>query len=92
LKNYFAAWIAPGGVNGLERATVALMDGRTISVPLAWYPRLAEGTPEQRAHWRVAGADYGIHWPELDDDLNTEGLLAGARVPIGSGSWRSKLS
>ncbi len=57
---------------------VDLMDGRTISVPLAWYPRLLHATPEQRAKWEVAGAGYGIHWPEIDEDLSTEGLLRGA--------------
>jgi Protein of unknown function (DUF2442) len=72
-----------------DELTVALMDGRTITVPLAWFPRLAEATPEQRAHWKVAGAGYGIHWPELDEDLSTEGLLAGARAPRGSATWRS---
>ena len=46
-----------------DERTVALMDGRTIAVPLAWYPRLANGTPEQRAHREVAGGGYGIHWP-----------------------------
>ena len=70
---------------------VALMDGRTISVPLAWYPRLAAGTPAQRARWELAGGGYGIHWPELDEDLSTEGLLAGAQAPRGSASWRSPL-
>ncbi|MEO9189461.1 MAG: DUF2442 domain-containing protein [Acetobacteraceae bacterium] len=74
-----------------DELTVALMDGRTIAVPLAWYPRLALGTPEQRARWELAGAGYGIHWPELDEDLSTEGLLAGARAPRGSATWRSKL-
>ena len=74
-----------------DELTVALMDGRTIIVPLAWYPRLAAGTPEQRGHWELAGAGYGIHWPELDEDLSTEGLLAGARAPRGSASWRSPL-
>ena len=69
--------------------TVALMDGRTIAVPLAWYPRLAYGTPEQRARWEVAGGGYGIHWPDLDEDLSTEGLLAGAWAPRGSAAWRS---
>ena len=69
--------------------TVALMDGRTIAVPLAWYPRLAYGTPEQRARWEAAGGGYGIHWPDLDEDLSTEGLLAGARAPRGSAAWRS---
>jgi hypothetical protein len=75
-----------------DELTVALMDGRTITVPLAWYPRLAAATPEQRAHWEMAGAGYGIHWPELDEDLSTEGLLAGARAPCGSAAWRSSHS
>lgn len=57
---------------------VDLMDGRTISVPLAWYPRLLHATADQRAHWEKAGAGYAIHWPEIDEDLSTEGLLRGA--------------
>lgn len=60
---------------------VDLMDGRTISVPLAWYPRLASATPEQRANWTVAGGGFGIHWPDIDEDLSTEGLLRGAPAP-----------
>ncbi|AXK42332.1 MULTISPECIES: DUF2442 domain-containing protein [Erythrobacter] len=60
---------------------VDLMDGRTISVPLAWYPRLLRATPEQRAGWERAGAGYGIHWPDIDEDLSTEGLLRGAPAP-----------
>ncbi len=69
--------------------SVALMDGRTISVPLAWYPRLANATPEQRANWELAGAGYGIHWPDVDEDLSTEGLLLGIPAPRGSENWRS---
>lgn len=61
-----------------DTLTVALMDGRTISVPLAWFPRLLDATPAQRANWELAGAGYGIHWPDLDEDLSTEGLLRGA--------------
>ena len=60
-----------------HRLIVDLMDGRTISVPLAWYPRLLHATPEQRSQWARAGAGYGIHWPDIDEDLSTEGLLAG---------------
>lgn len=60
---------------------VALADGRTISAPLAWYPRLARGTPEQRRNWQTCGAGYAIHWPELDEVLSTEGLLRGAPAP-----------
>ena len=57
---------------------VDLMDGRTISAPLAWYPRLSRATVEARAHWKRGGGGYGIHWPDIDEDLSTEGLLRGA--------------
>ena len=58
--------------------TVERMNGRMISVPLAWYPRLLRATPAQRAEWEVAGGGYAIHWPAVDEDLSTEGLLRGA--------------
>jgi len=61
--------------------SVDLVDGRTITVPYAWYPRLLHATPEQRANWQVSGAGYGIHWPDIDEDLSTEGLLRGAPSP-----------
>lgn len=64
-----------------DTLTVDLMDGRTIAVPLAWYPRLADAEPDQLARWEIAGAGYGIHWPDLDEDLSTEGLLRGAPAP-----------
>ena len=60
---------------------VSLMDGRIISVPLAWYPRLLNATAKQRRNWQIAGGGYGIHWPDIDEDLNTEGLLRGAPAP-----------
>jgi hypothetical protein len=60
---------------------VVLADGRTISVPLAWYPRLFHATEEQRNNWRVIGGGIGIHWPDVDEDLSTEGLLRGAPAP-----------
>ena len=63
---------------------VDLMDGRTIIVPLAWFPSLLHATPEQRRDWRVSGGGFGIHWPELDEDLSTEGLLRGAPAPRAS--------
>jgi hypothetical protein len=61
-----------------DRLIVDLMDGRTIAVPLAWYPRLVEATQEQRSHWEIAGGGYGIYWPEIDEDLSVEGLLRGS--------------
>jgi hypothetical protein len=61
-----------------DTLAVDLIDGRTIIVPLAWYPRLFEATPEQRQNWQISGAGYGLHWPEVDEDLSTEGLLRGA--------------
>jgi hypothetical protein len=60
---------------------VALADGRTISVPLAFYPRLLHATPHQRSNWQLAGGGYGIHWPDIDEDLSAEGLLRGAPQP-----------
>jgi hypothetical protein len=54
------------------------MDGRTIIVPLAWFPRLLHATQAQRDNWKKAGGGYGIHWPDIDEDLSTEGLLRGA--------------
>jgi len=64
-----------------DAISVDLFDGRIITVPLAWYPRLLHATPAQRAHWVIAGAGYGIHWPELDEDLHVHGLLQGAPAP-----------
>src|SRR5438067_7701707 len=64
-----------------DTLSVALRDGRTIIVPLAWYPRLLNATAAQRKNWRVAGGGYGIHWPDIDEDLSTEGLLRGAPAP-----------
>ena len=64
-----------------DSLSVALMDGRTITVPLAWYPRLLHATAEQLNNWKIAGGGYGIHWSDLDEDLSTEGLLRGAPAP-----------
>ncbi len=64
-----------------DTLSVTLMDGRTISVPLVWYPRLLDATPEQRGNWQIAGGGYGIHWPDVDEDLSAQGLLRGAPAP-----------
>ncbi|MDE3089148.1 MAG: DUF2442 domain-containing protein [Chloroflexota bacterium] len=56
---------------------VDLTDGRTVSVPLAWYPRLLHGTPMERNKWRLIGEGEGIHWPDLDEDISVEGLVLG---------------
>lgn len=64
-----------------DTLTVDLMDGRTISVPLVWYPKLFNATVRARKKWQICGGGYGIHWPEIDEDLSTEGLLRGAPAP-----------
>ena len=61
-----------------DELSVSLKDGRTITVPLAWYPRLLNATAQQRENWQISGGGYGVHWPDLDEDLSTEGLLRGA--------------
>lgn len=60
-----------------DALSVDLSDGRTISVPLAWYPRLLNGTPAERGNWRLIGRGEGIHWPDLDEDISVRGLIAG---------------
>ncbi len=64
-----------------DSLSVSLKDGRTITVPLTWYPKLLHASPEQLQNWQMAGGGYGIHWPDLDEDLSTEGLLRGAPAP-----------
>jgi hypothetical protein len=63
-----------------DAISVSLRDGRVITVPLVWYPRLLDATASQRNNWKIAGG-YGIHWPDIDEDLSTEGLLRGAPAP-----------
>ena len=62
-----------------DALVVDLTDGRTLTVPLAWYPRLLHGSPAERARWRLIGNGAGVHWPDLDEDISVEGLLAGRR-------------
>ena len=64
-----------------DMLSARLADGRIVSVPLVWFPRLSRATPEQREKWVLSAAGYGIHWPDLDEDLSAEGLLRGAPAP-----------
>jgi Protein of unknown function (DUF2442) len=70
-----------------DAVVIDLVDGRTVTAPLSWYPRLAHGTPAERANWRLIGRGEGIHWSELDEDISVAGLLAGRR----SGETQSSL-
>ena len=70
-----------------DTLSVDLEDGRTVSVPIGWYPRLAHGTPAERANFQISGAGYGIHWPELDEDIGVEGLVLGKRFTEGPASF-----
>ena len=62
-----------------DTLTVDLEDGRTISVPIGWFPRLAHGSAEEQTNFQLSGAGRGIHWPDLDEDISVAGLLAGRR-------------
>ncbi len=70
-----------------DALSVDLEGRRTISVPLMWYPRLTHATPEERQRFEIVGAGYGIHWPDLDEDVSVEGLLAGKRSTESPRSW-----
>ena len=70
-----------------DTLTVDLEDGRTISAPIVWYPRLAYATPEERSHFEIAGAGYGIHWPDLDEDIGVDGLLLGKKSTESAASF-----
>lgn len=74
-----------------ETLSADLDDGRTISVPIGWYPRLAHGTLEERASFQISGSGYGIHWPELDEDLGVEGLLLGKKSNESATSFKQWL-
>jgi hypothetical protein len=70
-----------------DTLSVDLDDGRTILVPIGWYPRLAHGTLAERASFEISGAGYGIHWPDLDEDIGVEGLLTGKKSTESSSSF-----
>lgn len=69
-----------------------LSDGRILSVPLAWYPRLELGTPEERERYELSGSGHGIHWPDLDEDISIENLLAGRKSGESANSLRRWLA
>jgi hypothetical protein len=62
-----------------EQLTLSLEDGRVVSVPLSWYPRLCYGNHQERQHFQISGAGFGIHWPDLDEDIGVEGILLGKK-------------
>ena len=62
-----------------DTLAVDLEDGRTVAVPIGWYPRLAYGTPAERTNFQISGAGHGIYWPDLDEDIGVEGLLLGKK-------------
>jgi hypothetical protein len=63
----------------LDKLVVELVDGRSLTIPLTWYPRLLHGSPHERNNWQLLGGGYAIEWPELDEHIGIEGLLAGRR-------------
>lgn len=69
-----------------DTLSVDLEDGRSVSVPIGWYPRLANGTPAERGNFQISSAGYGIHWPDLDEDIGVEGLLLGKKSTESSAS------
>ena len=83
LREAFAQSVSVGD----DALVVDLADGRTITAPLAWFPRLAHGTATERTNWRLIAGGEGIHWPELDEDITVESLLAGR----GSGETQESL-
>lgn len=70
---------AKGVTVGEDSLVVELSDGRTIAVPVTWFPRLLHGTPAERSNWRLIASGEGIHWPDLDEDISVASLLAGQR-------------
>lgn len=75
-----------------ETLTVDLADGRSIAVPLGWYPRLSNGTIQERQNWRLIGSGEGIHWPDLDEDISVEGITFGRRSGESQDSLRRWLA
>jgi hypothetical protein len=73
-----------------DTLSVDLEDGRSVSIPIGWYPRLTHGSPAERANVQIGGAGFGLHWPDLDEDIGVEGLLLGrhsTESPASFGRW-----
>jgi len=75
-----------------DTLSVDLEDGRTVAAPIGWYPRLAHGTPVERANFQIAGGGFGLHWPDLDEDIGVEGILLGKRSNESSQSFEKWLA
>ncbi len=75
-----------------DTLSVELSDGRTISVPLDWYPRLSHGKEQERAKWEIIGRGHGVHWKDLDEDISVEGLLAGKSSGESQSSFKKWLA
>lgn len=71
-----------------DTLSVDLEDGRTIAIPIGWYPRLAYGTSAERSNFQISGAGYGIHWPDLDEDIGVEGILLGKKSMESQASFK----
>jgi hypothetical protein len=76
----------------VDHLVIQLADGRSLSVPLAWYPRLLHGSELERQNWQLLGDGYGIEWPDLDEHIGVEGLLAGRRSGESEGSFQRWLA
>jgi hypothetical protein len=77
---------------GADTLSVELVDGRTVSVPLGWYPRLAQATPAERTNWRLIADGRGIHWPDIDEDISVANLLAGQPSAESQASFKKWLA
>jgi hypothetical protein len=75
-----------------RRLIVDLADGRALSIPVDWYPRLLHATPAERSNWQILGDGYAVEWPELDEHIGVEGLLAGRRSGEGDASLQRWLA
>lgn len=74
-----------------EQLTLSLEDGRCVSVPLSWYRRLCYGSPPEQQHFQISGAGFGIHWPDLDEDIGIEGILLGKKSVESQASFQTWL-